>query len=103
MIYQSELPKPGMVPKDLYGSCEHTDEDWGFDALYQRATVAKGSPHEVCYYSYCCSWTKVFNRLQLKSVKQTATLHGSLMSLLEKCHFLYCVLKHLIVQHQLLK
>lgn len=44
---QSNLPKPGMVPKDLYGSCEHSDEDWGFDALYQRATVTKGSPHEI--------------------------------------------------------
>lgn len=42
-----------MVPKDLYGSCEHTDEDWGFDALYQRASVTKGSPHEVSYHGYC--------------------------------------------------
>lgn len=42
-----------MVPKDLYGSCEHSDEDWGFDALYQRANVTKGSPYEVSYHSYC--------------------------------------------------
>jgi len=49
---QSELPKPGLVPKELYGSCEHSDEDWGFDALYQRATVTKGSPHEVGYHGY---------------------------------------------------
>ncbi|XP_065898386.1 SEC14-like protein 5 isoform X2 [Dysidea avara] len=44
---QSQLPKPGLVPKELYGSCEHSDEDWGLDALYQRATVTKGSPHEM--------------------------------------------------------
>ena len=47
---QSQLPKPGLIPKELYGSCEHSDEDWGLDALYQRATVTKGSPHEVCYH-----------------------------------------------------